>query len=65
MLFLNNYLNKNRIKIFDLNTVENENTVKAILKHCPWVIVSWLLLQLFGKFFLTELYLHLYFSFNV
>lgn len=33
MLFLNKYLNKNRIKVFDLNSVNNDKVVISQLKN--------------------------------
>ena len=33
MLFLNKYLNKNRIKVFDLNSVKNDKVVISQLKN--------------------------------
>ena len=72
ILFLNKYLNINRNKVFDLNTVKKEKALKSQLKvsksdyaTLSLVIVPWLLLQSFDRFFLIESYLHSSFSFNI
>ena len=63
IMFLNKYLNINRNKFFDLNTVEKEKAVKSQSKASksnsatlPLVIVPWLLLQSFDSFFLIKSY---------
>ena len=72
ILFLSKQLNINRNKFFDLNTVEKEEAVKnqsKVSKSCSatlsLVIVPWLLLQSFDRFFLIESYLYSSFCFNI
>ena len=72
MLFLNKYLNIDRNKLFDLNTVKKEKAVKSQSKvsksdsaTLSLVTVPWLLLQSFDIFFLSESYLHSSFCFNI
>ena len=69
MLFLSKYLNRNRKKFFDLNTVKKEEAVKNQSKvsksdsaTLSVVIALWLYLQLFDRFFLIEFYLYSSFS---
>ena len=42
MLYLNKYLKINRVKTFDLNTVEkrkvSQKSVKVTLQHCLWLL---------------------------
>ena len=69
---LSKYLNRNRNKFFNLNTAKKEEAVKnqskvsksgsAILSL---VIVPWLPLQSFDRFFLIEPYLYSSFCFNI
>ena len=72
MLFLSKYLKRNRNKFFDLNTAKKEEAVKShseVSKSdsatLSLVIVSWLLLQSFDRFFLIESYLYSSFFFNI
>ena len=72
MLFLKKYLNINRNKFFDSNTVKKEEPVKSQSKvsksdsaTLSLVIVPWSLLQSFDRFFLIESYLHSSFCFNI
>ena len=72
MLSLNKYLNINRNKFFDSNTVKKEKAVKSQSKvsksdsaTLSLVIVPWLLLQSFDSFFLIESVLHSSFCFNI
>ena len=72
MLFLSKYLNRNRKKFFDLNTVKKEEAVKNQSKvsksdsaTLSLVTVPWLLLQSFDRFFLIESYLCSSFCFNI
>ena len=72
ILFLSKYLKRNRNEFFDLNTVKKEEAVKShseVSKSdsatLSLVIVPWLLLQSFNRFFLFNLiYIHLFF-FNI
>ena len=71
-LFLNKYLNINKNKFFDLNTVKKEKAVRSQSKvsksgsaTLSLVIVPWLLLQSFDRLFLIEFYLHSSFCFNI
>ena len=64
LLFLNKYLNINRNRFFDLNTVKKEKAVKSQSKvsksdsaTLSLVKVPWLILQSFDTFFLIESYL--------
>ena len=72
MLFLSKYLNRNRKKFFDLNTVKKEEAVKNQSKvsksgsaTLSLVIALWLYLQFFDRFFLIEFYLYSSFCFNI
>ena len=70
MLLLNKYLNINRNTFIDWNSVKNEKAIKSQLKvsksysaTLSLIIVPWLLLQLFARFFRIESYLHSSFFF--
>ena len=70
MLFLSKYLKRNRNEFFDLNTVKKEEAVKShseVSKSdsatLSLVIVPWLLLQSFDRFFLIQSYLYSSFFF--
>ena len=72
MLFLSKYLNRNRKKFFDLNTVKKEEAVKNQSKvsksgsaTLSLVIALWLYLKFFDRFFLIEFYLYSSFCFNI